>query len=69
MVVVDLLERRAADELRLRADPALAEHAERPVNLSRALLMLLLHDIVGIDAGDAPIPHRTIASGKAARAA
>ena len=33
----------------------LAEHAERPVALGRVLLMLLLHDIVEIDAGDAPI--------------
>ncbi len=33
----------------------LAEHAERPVNIHRVLLMLLLHDIVEIDAGDAPI--------------
>lgn len=33
----------------------LAEHGEAPVNLGRVLLMLLLHDIVEIDAGDAPI--------------
>jgi putative hydrolase of HD superfamily len=33
----------------------LAEHAERPVNIDRVLRMLLLHDIVEIDAGDAPI--------------
>lgn len=33
----------------------LAEHAERPVNVDRVLKMLLLHDIVEIDAGDAPI--------------
>jgi putative hydrolase of HD superfamily len=33
----------------------LAEHAERPVNIDRVLRMLLLHDLVEIDAGDAPI--------------
>lgn len=33
----------------------LAEHAERPVNVDRVLKMLLLHDLVEIDAGDAPI--------------
>ena len=33
----------------------MAEHANRPVNIDRVLRMLLLHDIVEIDAGDAPI--------------
>ena len=33
----------------------LAEHAEHPVNIDRVLKMLLLHDLVEIDAGDAPI--------------
>jgi putative hydrolase of HD superfamily len=33
----------------------LAEHAERPVDIDRVLRMLLLHDLVEIDAGDAPI--------------
>ena len=33
----------------------LAEHAAEPVDMSRVLKMLLLHDIVEIDAGDAPI--------------
>ncbi|WPY95176.1 HD domain-containing protein [Limimaricola variabilis] len=33
----------------------LAEHAARPVDISRVLTMLLLHDLVEIDAGDAPI--------------
>lgn len=33
----------------------LAEHAARPVDVSRVLTMLLLHDLVEIDAGDAPI--------------
>jgi putative hydrolase of HD superfamily len=33
----------------------LAEHAAEPARLDRVLLMLLLHDIVEIDAGDNPI--------------
>ena len=33
----------------------LAEHAARPVDISRVLTMLLLHDLVEIDAGDTPI--------------
>jgi putative hydrolase of HD superfamily len=33
----------------------MAEHASRPVNVGRVIQMLLLHDIVEIDAGDAPI--------------
>ncbi len=33
----------------------LAEHANRPIQIDRVLKMLLLHDIVEIDAGDAPI--------------
>lgn len=33
----------------------LAEHATRPVNIDRVIKMLLLHDLVEIDAGDAPI--------------
>ncbi|SDE16093.1 HD domain-containing protein [Limimaricola pyoseonensis] len=33
----------------------LAEHAARPVDVSRVLTMLLLHDLVEIDAGDNPI--------------
>ncbi len=33
----------------------LAEHANRPVKIGRVLRMLLLHDLVEIDAGDAPI--------------
>ena len=33
----------------------LAEHAERPVNTDRVIKMLLLHDLVEIDAGDNPI--------------
>lgn len=41
----------------------LAEHANSPVNISRVVTMLLLHDIVEIDAGDVPLhgpsdPHR-----------
>ncbi|EPX79075.1 HD domain-containing protein [Litoreibacter arenae] len=33
----------------------LAEHAHRPVNIDRVIKMLLLHDLVEIDAGDTPI--------------
>lgn len=33
----------------------MAEHAERPVRVERVIKMLLLHDIVEIDAGDNPI--------------
>jgi len=33
----------------------LSEHSERPVAIDRVLRMLLLHDLVEIDAGDAPI--------------
>ena len=33
----------------------LAEHANRPVNIDRVLKMLLIHDLVEIDAGDNPI--------------
>lgn len=33
----------------------LAEHALRPVAVDRVLAMLILHDLVEIDAGDAPI--------------
>ncbi len=34
---------------------AMAEHATRPVNTDRVIRMLLIHDLVEIDAGDAPI--------------
>lgn len=33
----------------------MAEHAIRPVNIDRVIKMLLIHDIVEIDAGDNPI--------------
>ncbi len=33
----------------------MAEHAVRPVNIDRVVKMLLLHDLVEIDAGDNPI--------------
>lgn len=33
----------------------MAEHAHRPVNIDRVIKMLLIHDIVEIDAGDNPI--------------
>lgn len=33
----------------------LAEHARHPINVSRVIQMLLIHDLVEIDAGDVPI--------------
>jgi len=33
----------------------LSEHAKKPVDLNRVIKMLLIHDLVEIDAGDAPI--------------
>ncbi len=33
----------------------MAEHATRPVNIDRVIRMLLIHDLVEIDAGDVPI--------------
>ena len=33
----------------------LAEHAETPIDVAKVLKMLLLHDLVEIDAGDAPV--------------
>lgn len=33
----------------------MAEHATRPVNINRVIQMLLIHDLVEIDAGDTPI--------------
>ncbi len=33
----------------------LAEHSDEPIDINRVLIMLLLHDIVEIDAGDVPI--------------
>ena len=33
----------------------LAEHANRTINLNRVIKMLLIHDLVEIDAGDVPI--------------
>jgi len=33
----------------------LAEHASVPINVSRVIQMLLIHDLVEIDAGDVPI--------------
>lgn len=33
----------------------MAEHANRPVNIDRVIRMLLIHDLVEIDAGDVPI--------------
>lgn len=37
----------------------MAEHAARPVNVNRVIKMLLLHDLVEIDAGDMPIHSAT----------
>ncbi len=33
----------------------MAEHANRPINIDRVIRMLLIHDLVEIDAGDNPI--------------
>ncbi|WP_341366248.1 HD domain-containing protein [Yoonia sp. BS5-3] len=33
----------------------MAEHATQPINIDRVIKMLLIHDIVEIDAGDTPI--------------
>ncbi|KJZ20246.1 HD domain-containing protein [Loktanella sp. S4079] len=33
----------------------MAEHSNRPINVNRVIQMLLIHDIVEIDAGDNPI--------------
>ena len=33
----------------------MAEHANRPVNIDRVIKMLLIHDLVEIDAGDNPV--------------
>jgi len=49
----------------------LADHAEPSVNIDRAIRMLLIHDLVEIDAGDAPIhgDHDTAAQDAAEQAA
>ena len=44
----------------------MAEHATKPVNVDRVIKMLLLHDLVEIDAGDVPI-HSDAASDPAAQ--
>ena len=46
----------------------MAEHAHRPVNVDRVIRMLLLHDLVEIDAGDVPI-HSAAARDAEAQAA
>jgi len=46
----------------------MAEHAVKPVNVDRVIKMLLLHDLVEIDAGDIPI-HSAQARDEAAQAA
>ncbi len=45
----------------------LAEHAAEPVNVARVVKMLLLHDIVEIDAGDAPFHAQSTHAGQAER--
>lgn len=45
----------------------MAEHATRPVNIERVIKMMLIHDLVEIDAGDTPI-HSTAARDPAAQA-
>ena len=49
----------------------LAEHAIRPIAIDRVIRMLLIHDLVEIDAGDAPIhgDHDAAALQEAERAA
>ena len=46
----------------------MAEHANRPINVDRVIKMLLIHDLVEIDAGDVPI-HSAAARDPAAQAA
>lgn len=46
---------------------ALSEHANQPVDLSRVLRMVLIHDIVEIDAGDTFLYDPVAAAGKAER--
>lgn len=43
----------------------LAEHAVRPVNIDRVIKMLLIHDLVEIDAGDVPIHNNPDPEGQA----
>lgn len=45
----------------------LAEHSETPLDIAKVIKMLLLHDIVEIDAGDAPVFGDHDASAMAAR--
>jgi putative hydrolase of HD superfamily len=47
----------------------LSEWATEPVDLSRVLQMLVLHDIIEIECGDSPIHDKTLAAGKSAREA
>ncbi|APZ51346.1 HD domain-containing protein [Salipiger abyssi] len=44
----------------------LEEHAPEPVDIHRVIRMLLIHDLVEIDAGDAPIYGKTDAAAQAA---
>lgn len=45
----------------------LAEHADSPIDVGRVVRMLLIHDVVEIDAGDTPVFGGTSASQQAAR--
>lgn len=45
----------------------LAEHAAAPVDVVRVVKMLLLHDIVEIDAGDTPLHDPSMQAGQAER--
>ena len=44
----------------------MAEHAVKPVNIDRVIKMILIHDLVEIDAGDTPI-HSQVLSPFSAR--
>lgn len=46
----------------------MAEHSTRPINIDRVIRMLLIHDLVEIDAGDVPI-HSAAARDQAAQEA
>jgi putative hydrolase of HD superfamily len=46
----------------------MAEHAKRPLQIDRVIRMLLIHDLVEIDAGDVPV-HSAKAQDTAAQAA
>ncbi len=45
----------------------LAEHADEPIDVVRVIKMLLVHDVVEIDAGDTPLYDEAAMEGKRAR--